>query len=501
MDLKRDLELMYNYQREIFLLDRIKSLLSWDMETYMPKNAIDFRAEQKAYLSSMIHKKQSSDELFETLERLTSYIDSENLSEDDKINIQKFYKDVSKSRKLPPEFVKELSMVKSMAFAAWQEARDKKDFNVFSPHLKKIVELQRKEAEYIGLPGHPYNGLFDDYEEGMTVEKLKPQFDYLKKEIKSLLDDIKKSDTYKNQEFILMKKDFPADKQILLAKHVMEKIGLGSDFSRMDFSEHPFSSHVGAEDVRITTNIREHPLFAFKSTIHESGHALYESFIPKKYLYTILYDSPSCGLHESQSRFWEIMIASNKDFWEHYFGHFDEYYDLNGKKDLWYKEVNMIEPSLIRIESDEIHYPLHVILRFELELGLIDGTINVDDLPELWNEKMKDLIGVVPDSDKDGILQDSHWGLGYFGYFPTYAIGSIYASQLHKALRKDFPDIDKDIQNGDFSRIREWLKEKIFVYGRTRTAEDIIKNVTGEGLNPKVYVDYLRNKYKEIYDL
>src|SRR3989338_9614514 len=302
MTIKDDLELMHRYQKEIFLLDRIRALLSWDMETYMPKDAIKFRAEQKAYLSSMIHEKNSSDELFETLKRLTSYIDSENLSNQDRINIQKLYRDVEKSRKIPLDFVKELSKAKSLSFAAWQEAREKKDFSIFKPHLEKIIELKKREAKYISLPGHPYNSLLDDYEEGMTIERLKPQFEYLKTEIKKLLNEIKKSGTFKNQETKLMKKEFSPENQMKLAKHVMEKIGLGKEFSRIDFAEHPFATHLGHNDVRITTNVRDHPMFAFHSTIHESCHALYEANFPEEFLYTVLYDAPSLGIHESQSR-------------------------------------------------------------------------------------------------------------------------------------------------------------------------------------------------------
>ncbi len=501
MGMKEDLELMHKYQKEIFLLDRIYALLSWDMETYMPKDAIGFRAEQKAYLSSKIHEKQSSDELYETLRRLTSYIDSENLSEQDKINIKKLYRDVEKSRKIPPEFVKELSKAKSLSFAAWQDAREKKDFSIFQPHLEKIIDLKKKEAKYIGLQGHPYNSLLDDYEEGMTVEKIKPHLEFVKNEISKLLKDVKNSETFKNQKTKLLNKEFLADSQMKLAKHVMEKIGLGKEFSRIDFAEHPFATHLGHNDVRITTNVRDHPMFAFHSTIHESGHALYEANFPEKFLYTVLYDAPSLGIHESQSRFWEIMVGSNKDFWEHYFEHFDKHFDLDGEKENWFKEINMIEPSLIRIESDEVHYPLHVILRYEIELGLIDGSIKVKDLTRIWNEKMKELIGVVPGDDKEGVLQDVHWCQGYIGYFPTYILGSIYASQLHDALVREIPNINEDIRNGDFSRIRKWLEEKVHKYGRTKLADEIIKEATGESLNPEIYVNYLKKKYKELYEL
>ena len=263
---------------------------------------------------------------------------------------------------------------------------------------------------------------------------------------------------------------------------------------------------MGYDDVRITTNFeRKNPLFSFFSTVHEAGHALYELGMPKdEFKDTVISDSPSMGLHESQSRFWENMICRSKHFWNYFFPilkkkSFGEPKNLD--IDAWYKYVNSVRPSLIRVEADELTYCLHVILRFELESYLMDDKIKVSELPELWNEKMNELLGITPSCDKDGVLQDVHWSGGNFGYFPTYAIGSIYSCQLFNKLKDENPNVFSEIERGDFKNIIGWLVENVHKYGRITTADELIKNACGEGLNAKVFVDYLKNKYYDLYDI
>ena len=289
-------------------------------------------------------------------------------------------------------------------------------------------------------------------------------------------------------------------KIIELTKDVTKKMGLEETNFRIDLSEHPFTTKIGFNDVRITTNIRDKPLFAFESTIHEAGHALYELGCPEKHKFDVLGEAPSLGIHESQSRFWENMIGKSKPFWKYYFKLFDKKFKL-GNFEEWYFELNQINPSPIRIESDELHYCLHVILRFELELSLIDGSIEVKDLPKLWNKKMKEYIGIMPKNDVEGVLQDVHWSGGNIGYFPTYAIGTIYASQLYKRLKSKNKNLEKDISKGDFTKITKWLKVNIHQHGRKFLAEEIIKKATGEGLNIETYLDYLTKKYTSLYEL
>ncbi len=497
MGFARELDYVKKAQKEILLLARTGALLGWDQQTHMPKKGIEARSEQSALIDKLVHERMISDELFKVVKKLLK----ENLEKDDKIMIEKLYKDISRSRKLPPEFVEELSKACSKGFSAWIEAREKNDFKIFEPHLEKIVELKKKQAKYIDLPGHAYNSLLDNFEEGMTAEKLKPRFEILKKGILDLLNKIENSSEYKMQNIVLMKRDFPKELQIELAKDVAERIGLDKERSDIDFAEHPFTTTIDVNDVRITTNVRKDALFCFGSTMHEAGHALYELQLPEEHRFDVLGDAPSLGAHESQSRFWELMIGKNKPFWKYYFPIWNKDFHLRNDFPQWMKEVNKIEKGMIRIESDEVHYCLHIILRFEIELGLISGEIKVKDLPRIWNDKMKEFFGVMPKSDKEGVLQDVHWSGGSIGYFPTYALGTIYASQLYSALKKQIPDIEKDIERGNFSRIREWLKENVHKHGRKMFADDIIKDVCGEGLNVNVYLNYLNDKYGEIYNL
>ncbi|MCK5450102.1 carboxypeptidase M32 [Candidatus Pacearchaeota archaeon] len=497
MEINRDLELVKKYQKEIILINQTIGLLEWDQQTYMPKEGAKARAEQHAFLGSLSHEKIISDELFSAIERLKKI----ELSGDDRIMIERVYRDASKARKLPKKFIEELSKTASLSFNAWQDAKKEKDFELFKPHLEKIIGLKKKEAKFIRLEGHPYNSLLDSFEEGMTSEELKPKFEELKKELINLLRKIEESETYKSQKRVLTKKEFPREYQMHFVKDVSKRIGLGEDYSRVDFAEHPFMVRIGTNDLRITTNIKDDPFFSFGSSIHESGHALYELNLPIEHEFNFLCDASSYGLHESQSKFWENMIGLSESFWKYYFEKFNSKFELENNFDKWLNEVNFVFPGKIRVEADEVHYCLHVILRFEIELDLIEGTIEVKDLPQIWNEKMQEYFGVIPENDSEGVMQDVHWSQGTFGYFPTYAIGTIYATQLFEALRKEFPEIEKDIEIGDYSKIKEWLRENIHKHGRKFTSEDIIKNVCNEGLNPGVYIKYLNDKYSKIYHL
>ena len=354
------------------------------------------------------------------------------------------------------------------------------------------------------MPGPRYDCLLDDYEEGMTTEVLRKEFSYLKNQIVDILDKIKTSSIFQNQKI----PDFKIDKNIQrrLCETIIKKMQLPSSRSRMDVSTHPFTTSMGYDDVRITTSFeRPSPMFSFFSTVHEAGHALYELNMPKnEYKDTVISDSPSLGLHESQSRFWENMIARSKPFWEFFYPVFQRETDnvfTNIDLDSWYSIVNQVRPSLIRVEADELTYCLHVILRFEIEVGLMDDSINVDELPVVWNDKMDEMLGVVPGNDVEGVLQDMHWSGGSIGYFPTYAIGSIYASQIYNKIIQENPQIIDEIKKGEYGNIISWLVQNIHRYGRIMTADETIKNCCGAGLNSSVFVNYLKEKYYDIYQI
>jgi len=495
--MNKNLVLINNYQKEMTLLNQSIALLEWDQLTYMPPNGVGSRAEQISLLSNLIHKKMISNELFTSLNALKK----QKLSSKDSLMVKRLYKEVSKSRRLPEEYIKDLSKTTSLAYNAWDKARKEKKFKKFQTYLEKIVKLKKQECKYINEPGHEYNGLLDQYEEGMTVERLKPVFSKLKKDLIDLLNKIKESSNYKKQKKGMLKQHFSIEKQRNICEEVIKRMGLSKLVSRLDLTTHPFSEKIGIDDVRMATNFRESPLFSFESTMHEAGHALYEFNLPKEDAYNILGTAPSLGIHESQSRFWENMIGKQKSFWQFYFPIFKKEFNLKGDFNQWFKEVNYVKPGLVRIESDELTYCLHIILRFELELGLIEGSIKVSDLPKLWNKKMKELLGIVPRNDKEGVLQDVHWSGGSFGYFPTYAIGTIYSSQLYKQLLKEKFLVEEKIRKGNFREIILWLDKNIYKVGNKLTAEEIIKKACKEGLNPKVFTDYLTKKYSEIYEI
>ena len=502
--MKESLDFVYKEQKELSTYGGIAALLGWDQMTYMPIGGAMERAEQTALISRLAHEKFTSEKLWNHVQKLTDSHILETLTEKDRVVVRRLEKDIEKSRKVPTEYVERMSKTTTLAYPAWQNAREKSDFSIFLPHLEKIVALEKEYCGYIDLPGPRYNALLDDYEEGMTIAKLKKEFDYLKPQLIGFLGKITSSEVYRKQQ--TFDKKFSVEKQREICDIVIEKMNLPKERSRIDVSTHPFTTSMGYDDVRITTNF-EHPdpLFSFFSTVHEGGHALYELGMPKdEYRDTVISDSPSLGIHESQSRFWENMIARSKSFWNYFYPIFEktspeqcENLDI----ETWYRYVNQVQPSFIRVEADELTYCLHVILRFEIELALMGEEITVAELPTVWNEKMNEMLGITPTNDKEGVLQDMHWSGGSFGYFPTYAIGTIYASQLFKNLSEENPNINLDIEKGEFGNILTWLRNHVHKYGRLLTADEIIKKTCGEGLNSRVFVDYLKEKYCSLYGI
>jgi len=502
--MKDSLDFIYKEQKELSTFSGIGALLGWDQMTYMPPDGRFERSEQISLVSRLAHEKFTTDELYKHVKKLNEANSIAKLEKKDKAVAKRLIKDIEKSRKVPSEFVERSSKITTLAYPAWQEAREKDDYSIFSPHLKKIVELEKEYCTYINLPGPAYNSLLDGYEEGMTVDKLNREFGYLKTELKSIFDKITSSDIFQKQKAFDRK--VSKEKQQKICDFIIDRLNLPKNRARLDVSTHPFTTSMGNDDVRITTSYeRENPLFSFFSTVHEAGHALYELGLPRdEYKDTVISDSPSLGLHESQSRFWENMIARNKNFWNYMYPEFqkiakDELSVINQND--WYSYINQVNPSFIRVEADELTYCLHVILRFEIETALMDDKITIPELPQIWNEKMHEFLGIIPKNDKQGVLQDMHWSGGSFGYFPTYAIGTIYASQLFKQLENENPNINNEISLGNFKPILDWLREHVHKFGRLMTADEIIKNTCGEGLNSKVFIAYLKNKYYDLYDL
>ena len=502
INVKDSIDFIYKEQKELSVFGGIAALLGWDQLTYMPPEGASDRAEQSALISRLSHERVVSEEFWNHIQALSKNIDQ--LNEKDTYVVERLEKDVEKSRKIPSDFVTRSVKASTIAYQKWEEARKQNDFHVFAPHLKEIVDLQKEYCGYINLPGPRYNSLLDGYEEGMTVDVLKKEFSILKTDLVAILQKIKESNTYQHQQDHSLRMDSTTQKK--LTTFILKQMKMPFTKSRIDESTHPFTTSLGYNDVRITTSYaRENPLFSFFSTIHEAGHALYELGMPQdEYKDTVISDSPSLGIHESQSRFWENMIARSKPFWQFFYPEFKKYepeYFQQIPFDDWYFMVNKVQPSLIRVEADELTYCLHVILRFEIEIDLMEDKINIDELPAIWNEKMNDILGITPSNDVEGVLQDMHWSGGSLGYFPTYAIGTIYASQLFNQLRKDNPDVVDQISQGNFTEVLSWLRHHIHQKGRLYCTDDIVKQVCGEGLNSKVYTNYLQQKYFELYDV
>lgn len=419
--------------------------------------------------------------------------DAGNLTEDQALNVRMLTKDYVKATKLPTEFVEEKSTVTSLANQAWVEARQTNNFSVFQPHLEKIVDLCRREADLFGYVGHPYNALLELHEPGMTVEKLEAVFGQLRPFLTGLADKIiAEGKAYKPVEG-----KFPLEKQRELVKKVSGLLGFDFMAGRLDISPHPFTVGCGPNDVRITTRYSEDNLLcALSSTIHETGHGLYEQGLPAEQFGMPLGEVSSLGLHESQSRLWENHVGRSAEFWGFMLPvlaeQFPEFKEVQLKD--WMRQANKVERSLIRVEADEVTYSLHVILRYEIEKGLLEGNIQVKDLPEVWNSRMQEYVGVMPDTNANGVLQDIHWSMGAMGYFPTYTLGSMYAAQLFAQASKELP-LQEQIAEGKFGELREWLREKVHRHGRRYSADELVQKVTGSPLDAKPLMDYLEAKF------
>ena len=413
--MRAELKEIYKIQKELALLDGISSLLNWDQKTYMPSKGYQDRAEQISIISRMAHNKF----IAPAFQKLVNDALKARLMKKDRMILERLKKDLDKARKLPASFVEEESRVTALAYNAWQIAKKENNFRVFRPHLEAIVALKKKECRLKKLPGHPYNSLLDTFEEGMTTDRLNETFAYLKVELIKLLNEIKSSGLYSHSARI---PDCSVEGKKFFCQFIRKRMGVNDNRSRLDNTVHPFTTTISPDDERITTNYNSHVLKCIGSTIHEAGHALYNLGLPKKYRYTSVWNYPSLGLQESQSRFWENIVGRSPAFWDYAFPVLQKKCCIDAGKEEWVFANNQVRPGLIRIAADEITYNLHIIIRFELELELIEGRLKVRHVPKAWKQKMQEYLGVAPNTDAEGCLQDVHWCMGIFGYFPTYTI-------------------------------------------------------------------------------
>lgn len=485
--------------RNIRTLKGIISLLHWDQETYMPSGSNGIRSEQIELLSGIMHREHTGKTFSNTLGKLVDLKSGKPLVKGlNKAELKEFYRDYKLATALPVSFVEEFARLTSESALAWQEARKKDDFQLFLPHLEKIIAMCKKKADLIGYKNHPYDALLDEYEPGMTTKEVANEFSSLKKSIVSLLKKIQGSKQV-NDSFL--KGNFSEKKQMEFAEILLKGIEFDKTKGRLDLSTHPFSSSTHPSDSRITSRIHKNEFMShIRSVMHECGHSFYEMGLPEDKYGSPLGDAISLGIHESQSRFWETRIGLSKPFWKHFLPQLKEHFKLNNVTlDSFYKAINKVSPSFIRVEADEVTYPLHVILRFELETELINGKLKVKDIPEAWNGKMQELLGITPPNNTLGCLQDIHWSLGSFGYFPTYTLGNMYAAHLFTAFEKAFPKWEEKLAKGEIHFIHEWLTENIHRHGKAYTGKELLKNITGKPFSADAYNKYLSDKYKSIY--
>jgi carboxypeptidase Taq len=478
---------------EIHDLDRASALLGWDQQTKMPPGGAGVRAEQLATLDRLSHEALTSDEMGELLEELAPVEDSLDYDSDEAALIRLVRREWEKARRVPAELQAEMSRSASLAMPVWVKARQDADFSQFLPALQKNVELRRRYVECFDDFDEPYDVLLDDFEPGMKTAEVRAVFDRLKEEQIPLVAEIRQ-----DGERPLRGGPFPIERQKEFELKVIERFGYDPSEWRLDAAVHPFASSIAITDIRLTTRYFEDNLDGLFGTMHETGHGLYEHGVARELERTPLAHGASLGFHESQSRMWENMVGRSLPFWRHVFPQLQATFPEavgSATVDDWYRSVNWVEPSLIRVEADEATYNLHIILRFELEQELLAGSIDLADLPEIWNQRMKQYLGVEPPNDAVGVLQDMHWAVGLIGYFSTYALGNVISGQLWEKVTAEIPDLHDQFERGGFGALAEWLHENLWRHGRKYMPRELIERITGGGLDPEPYLRYLRGKY------
>lgn len=481
---------------ELAELAGISSLLNWDQEIYLPLKSGEFRAKQLALINGMIHEKITSPSL---LSCIKDSLSNETLKEYQKLNLQVSKKDILRKNKLSRSHIEESTLLISKSFEVWESARKKNDFQIFKPFLEKIIDLKRREADLISYENHPYDALMNEFEPGIKTETLDIIFGKLRIGIQKIINNLPVERNSNN--FLLT--NYPQNTQWKMGLDVLKKIGFDFEKGRQDVSTHPFTITFSPKDVRITTRIDENNLNEMLwSCLHEGGHALYEQGLSEVELGTPISEAASLGIHESQSRFWENHIGRGHAFWNYYYHSLQTQFPnqlTSISERQFYCAINEVKPSLIRTSADELTYHMHIIIRYEIEKALIDGSLHVDNLKERWNELYMEYLGIEVPDDNLGILQDVHWAHGSFGYFPTYTLGSLYAAQFHHAMKTSQPQLNELTAKGDFSFIKNWLKSNIFDKGRLYTSEELCVQITGEKLNDRFFLNYASDKFNDIY--
>jgi len=476
----------------------VLTLAGWDSNTEAPRDSFRRRAEMLGVLSKELFAIQTSEETQAVINELNGNL--ENLDDHLKREVKKAKRNLDKIINIPEEEYIEYMKLIQMSQITWEDSKHKNDYELFKGNLKQIIEFNKKFALYYAPNQNPYDTLLDDFEEGMTTKEYDEFFNQLKTDLVPFVKKVLK--VARNDHKKLINNSYDPKKQEEFCDYLIDVFNFNRNRGLMKKSVHPFTWNTSPEDVRFTTRYLENYVFSsIFAAIHELGHATYEQQISTDLDNTLLTGGTSMGIHESQSRFYENTIGRSLEFWQTHLDKFKEIFPEQTKgvtpQDM-YQAVNFVEASLIRVEADELTYPLHIMLRYDIERRIMNDEVTVDELPELWNNLMEEYLGVRPENDSDGVLQDVHWSGGMFGYFPTYALGTAYSAQIYYAMLKDI-DLDEIIKNNEIEKVNEWLKDKIHKFGSSKTPKEIIQDVTGEEFDAKYYIKYLMDKYSKLY--
>ncbi|MCF7852707.1 MAG: carboxypeptidase M32 [Simkaniaceae bacterium] len=497
-----DFKQLFDFSRSTHTLASIERLLFWDQETMMPTQGIDIKTMQKKELAALIHHRKTSKEYEKLLSQFIALdsgeILNDQLNDDQKRSLELMREDYHKMKKLPVDFITEFAEVTSKATHVWIEARQNDDFELFAPHLSKIIDHMKKKADLLGYINHPYDPLLDEYEPQITTQTIDSLFDPLKKALIDLTQQL----SHHSIPDQFLYGSFDRTAQFSLNTGILNNMGLDPKKVRLDQSAHPFCMPIHPTDIRLTTHVQDAGFYqGFSATMHEGGHGLYEQGLDPDFFGLPLAEAASIGIHESQSKLWETFIGQSFSFWKGYYPivqeTFKEQFE-NISLDSFFHAINAVRPSLIRIHADEVTYGLHVILRYEIEKAFMEGKLSVYELPEFWNAKMHEYLGIVPHTNAQGCMQDIHWASGLFGYFPTYALGNLYAAQLHHTMLAAFPDYNVRLENRDFKFIREWLLQQVHRHGRRYYPQQLIEKATKKKLAVDDFLSYLNKKYLPI---
>lgn len=498
----KDLARLKEILAEVDDLNRASALLSWDQEAYMPEGAAEARGQQMGTLDKIAHDMFTSPETGKLLESLQKAAKNWDPDSDEARLIKVSAKRYERELKVPGAMVAEKAQITALASQAWQQARAKSDFPTFQPHMETILDWTQRYARLFDPQDHPYDALLDKYEPGMKTADVKAIFNEIRPKQVELIKAVAAKGPIDDS---MLHQHFPGQKQWDFGVEVITAFGFDWHRGRQDKVTHPFMTNLGYGDQRITTRVYEDFYNAHLfGTMHEAGHAMYEQGIPKELARTPLYDGASLAVHESQSRMWENLVGRSRPFWDHFYPKLQQIFPEQlgeVKEEAFYKAINRVAPSFIRVEADEATYNLHIMLRLELEIDLLEGRVGVKDLPDVWDERFQAYVGTVPPDDAKGVLQDVHWSAALMGYFATYVLGNLVSAQLWEVVQKELPNLDQEIAKGSFAPLLTWLREKLHRHGAKFEPQEIVQKITGSKINGDAYIRYLQKKFGEIYSL